>query len=655
MIKSIIENPYRILGVYANSPKKEQVANKTKIVAFSRVGKSMPFPLDLKGILPDINRTQELIDKADSQLSLAEGQLQAAQFWFFKITPIDDIAFNHILAGNLDAAIEIWRKSVNMSSLNNLFVAYLIKEDFVVAINDFAIPLYRDYISQFVSTISATATIDDVELIDNIIDSLANSGVDILKLSSQITDEKWKSHFDSKIVTPLLNTINSAISISKGSRKSGPEDSLKSGKKLMEDTKDTLNSLAILIGKDDRRFQMVSDKLAQEILQCGIDYYNETDDFYAPKKCIELYKYALSVAMGSMAKDRCKSNLETIQEAYDKMPPVEVSQEARKLNLILDEYYGLDNCCSNAIWLLKKTSPILGEIKDKLGQSNSYYLETCSDIGNLALGDVIDEVNKAQKDEEPSFDNFYSGLNIPSTYAYLFKEESRRKNQAKRLKEAFANAWNVIVILDLLDKNSAFASRYLKNKNILYNMISKLQGFNHPDGNHIIQGCCYGIKADKKFFWSQNDYFEKASSISELKEYLRLFPNGVYRKKIQDKIDKKKRREKTIYILIAIIIAISVLIAVVANASNSKSSTGANGPAQSEEIVNPYYSSPNGGGYTYDSEESNDSYNYDSDDNTVDDEESYNQDADDDDDSYDQDTDDDDVYYNNYDDDDDDY
>ena len=101
ILKAILNNPYRILGVYSNSPKKEQIANKGKIQAFLRVKKSMPFPLDLKGILPEVYRTQEVVDNADSELALSTGQIKHAQFWFVNKTPIDGIAFNHLLDGNL--------------------------------------------------------------------------------------------------------------------------------------------------------------------------------------------------------------------------------------------------------------------------------------------------------------------------------------------------------------------------------------------------------------------------------------------------------------------------------------------------------------------------------------------------------------------------
>ena len=116
MLKAILNNPYRILGVYSNSPKKEQVANKGKMQAFLRVKKSMPFKLDLKDILPEVQRTQELVDYADSELALSTSQIKHAQFWFINKTPIDGIAFNHLTGGNIDTAIDFWRKSPNLSS-----------------------------------------------------------------------------------------------------------------------------------------------------------------------------------------------------------------------------------------------------------------------------------------------------------------------------------------------------------------------------------------------------------------------------------------------------------------------------------------------------------------------------------------------------------
>ena len=127
VLKIITDNPYRILGVYANSPKKDIVANKGKATAFLKVGKSVEYPLDLTGIMPPVERTLDTMSKADADIALAKEQIKYAQFWFVKMTPLDDIAFNHLVGGDMDKAKEIWSKEENLSSLQNKMVCYLIE------------------------------------------------------------------------------------------------------------------------------------------------------------------------------------------------------------------------------------------------------------------------------------------------------------------------------------------------------------------------------------------------------------------------------------------------------------------------------------------------------------------------------------------------
>lgn len=60
------------MGVYANSPKKDIIANKGKANAFLKVNRSVDFPLNLKGILPSISRTVEMLNEAESHLTIAK-------------------------------------------------------------------------------------------------------------------------------------------------------------------------------------------------------------------------------------------------------------------------------------------------------------------------------------------------------------------------------------------------------------------------------------------------------------------------------------------------------------------------------------------------------------------------------------------------------
>ena len=100
-------NPYRLLGVYSNSPTKERLANHNRMKAFLKVGKSVSFPLDVPQYLSSINRTESSAADAEAKLTLPKDQILHAQFWFIKTTPLDEVAFNHLFAGEIDKAEEI--------------------------------------------------------------------------------------------------------------------------------------------------------------------------------------------------------------------------------------------------------------------------------------------------------------------------------------------------------------------------------------------------------------------------------------------------------------------------------------------------------------------------------------------------------------------
>ena len=47
MLDIVLNNPYRILGVYSTSSQRDVVANQGKMKAFLKVGKDVSFQLDL--------------------------------------------------------------------------------------------------------------------------------------------------------------------------------------------------------------------------------------------------------------------------------------------------------------------------------------------------------------------------------------------------------------------------------------------------------------------------------------------------------------------------------------------------------------------------------------------------------------------------------
>jgi hypothetical protein len=86
-IQSLItNNPYRILGVFANASKKDILSNVNKLKAFAKVGKSTEYPSDFITVLGNIERSVQTIDDATKNTERAIDCLKATLFWFVNST-----------------------------------------------------------------------------------------------------------------------------------------------------------------------------------------------------------------------------------------------------------------------------------------------------------------------------------------------------------------------------------------------------------------------------------------------------------------------------------------------------------------------------------------------------------------------------------------
>ena len=455
-------NPYRLLGVYSNSPTKERLANHNRMKAFLKVGKPVSFPLDLPQYLSAIKRTEASVMDAEAQLTLPKDQLLYAQFWFVKATRLDEVAFNHLFAGEIDKAEEIWQKKDTASSLQNRIVCALMREDYRRAITC-AETLYENplYSNQFVSAIlGADGNADVASLAFRFLDVLCDeAGAN--QLLPFIDDDAWKSHVEEKAVKPLVDSIQDAIAIAKKSKEKGAEARLNAGEALRENTRSAFQQLKGFLSATDLQYQMIADKLGLEILQCGIDYFNGSDEPEAAHKAMSLQKYAQSIVVGQMAKDRCKENVDILQKIIDDLPPSEVYAEDKAIKEELRKYCQLPDKICHAVTLLNNTKPHVQSIKSKLGASNSYYLKISTQIVGNALINIIAEVNEAQ------------------TILSADKDDPKATLAAilgiTHVKLALRNAWKAIVIMDGFDMEADFKNgRYNNNRSILIELCKEL-------------------------------------------------------------------------------------------------------------------------------------------------------------------------------------
>ena len=479
--KIILQNPFRILGVYANSSKRDILANKGKATAFLKVNRPVEYPLDLKGILPPVSRTVEQFNEAESHLTIAKEQIRFAQFWFLKMTPLDDIAFNHLFTANIDEAISIWSKKNSLASLQNKMLCYLIKGNLSEALLS-AQQLYNTFGDGYIVKIDSSSTLhmSAIELRNLFIDSLGED-VGTMNLLKVATDADWKTYISSQTIGPLISKISSEVDKAKRVDHKNPKARFDAARKLASATKEAFTQLKSLLPSSDPQYQMIADKLGLEILQCGIDYYNNSDDDDAPYNAMKVQKQAQSIVVGTLAKQRCDENVKILQKIINDLPPQEVKSEYKAIKAELSKFAKLPDKISYSVSLLNNTKPHLQSMKYKLGVSSSYYLKLSTQVVGNALHNVIEEVNEAQ---EPlaKLGELLKGMN-PYLRSSLLSGGSLDIDEIRnKVKSTLREAWKATILMDEFDLESDFKERYNHNRTTLKSLCSQMGVFDSESG-----------------------------------------------------------------------------------------------------------------------------------------------------------------------------
>jgi len=532
-MKPIANNPFRTIGVYSNATLKEITANKAKLNAYLKVGKSIEFSTDLNSILSPIVRTPELIDYSLSKINLPLDKLKHAMFWFINASKVDEIALNYLQVGDILKAFEILDKKANYSTLLNKGIVYMIKEDYNSAIENITELIHNeDHLSEFIKTVAG-------ETIQISVDEMSHLFIDTLLIEK--ADEDWIQIFSdsgssaddddylkNKFVSSSIKDIESKIAQSKSIESNNGKGKYTIGTKLIKTTKESLQKVQELLDSTDTQYQLITDKLAKEILQCGIDYYNNSNEKDAAFNAMELQKYALDIAVGQITKARCKENVQILQKNIDNLPPVEVFEENEFLLAQINKYNNLPDLSVHSINIIINCAPYLVSIKEKLGKSSSYYLKISTQIASLALHNIIEEVNTVHND------NTQLQLQID------------RSSTIALLKTITKNAWHAIKHIDKLDIATDFKNdKFLPNRVALESLINEL-GISTWD-----------LKVDIDLR-TETELFNSCSTSSDFNHYIKKYTTGKFiiqaKSKFQEittieeqrklEIDKKKKQEK---------------------------------------------------------------------------------------------------------------
>lgn len=417
MLQAIINNPYRILGAVANAKRKELLANQSKIVAFAKVGQSVGFPLDLDGVLGSVGRSPERVQQALSELTLPVDQLRLALFWFVKATPADDVALGAVAAGDLNRAIEVLMPVQKLSAYHNLVVLNLLVKKVITAsvMVDKLYQRQREWLSLMLEGQMSPAGLDVRGLFIGELAKMpklkASSAEFLQKVAERLPS--WHPLLVDSLAGPLLQEMESLVGIAKSSVGKGSKARYDAGKQLMQAAAQKLKELHTMLGAGVQ-YDSLADRVGLAVLQCGIDYFNNSKDTDRSQKVMELQRWALGVVRGSIAKGRCEENVKILEQIIEREPPAELRVYADSLAAILSASVMTYEKCSVpdgegisiALLLAQKADVEIGKMKSiaaSLPKGIKFCEERATEVGMVVLTMLVGGVNAIQDTAKPIY------------------------------------------------------------------------------------------------------------------------------------------------------------------------------------------------------------------------------------------------------------
>ena len=542
-MRIIEHNPYRILGLLAGSTSKEQHRQITRLGHFIAAEQEPPIDYSFPELgkvtnmlfpeLYKLTRTLESVEEASSKLNLDADKMFFALFWFYKGNEIiDEPAFELLQQGEIWDAASIWAKitissdvsAKNASAFQNLstlmlYCSFQEKYHSVASLekgvqlklkfleSDFA----RDFKEKITDeTYQTTKRKLQLMFLDQVLTEIEQSNKDLLYQFIKIVKEQSfiaKVDFLNSLVQKLTDKIESKISEAKTKRKTNTANAINAGIELYQ-----MSELQVLIDflcGNNFKFSTLLDKVALEILQCGIDFFNywkdndydcipeehlqytgNEEDENFPEQVRDLFNEALALAQSDYVKERCSENIKCIQEWIDTKPERDklkkVNNEINYISDQLQKFQNQSDSITNALNFANNCKPHLSTMKSTLGIDNELYMALSTAVASNALGMIVATVNEAQVKRNAYVEYLY-WQNDPTKNALFYAPKNNsdpfvwKKNAPPQapeytlwdLQKVITEAWSATIALGEFDMSSEQRSHYEKNKESLKNLCSQ--------------------------------------------------------------------------------------------------------------------------------------------------------------------------------------
>lgn len=484
----IKNNPYRTIGLLTGITKREQDRQVRKIVqlldAEQELQDDFYFP-----VLGSTLRTVENVEEAASKLTLDNDKMSAALFWFYNGNPItDEAAFDFLKEGDQKAAYEIWMKLINSNTVTQRNSSAFHNASTLLLCNalksktantkwlEKSIELKMKYLeSDFYIELKKKATDETYQISKQEIQLLFLSHLQTeIEKNTHITSSEFleiltKQEFSAKesylrgfVQQPLEQIEKKIVEIQK-KRKAHPSDAEIYGNELYNEAVETIELLQSILGNSHIRYQTIADKVANEILQCGIDFFNEyKDEEYDPSgEAMDLFEKAESLAIGNIVLQRIHENTEGLQEWIDNKPERDKHKKIKPdidfLIAKFEEFENEEDTIVNAKKLIDTSKKALKNIKSVIGY-DELYLKISTRVAAQALHNIIESINDPLK-----------------RYKKMKAFVRNSDEYIKRI-ELLPSAWAVISQIEALDLEHDFkVNRLQPNKETIKKMCLSYQ------------------------------------------------------------------------------------------------------------------------------------------------------------------------------------
>jgi len=527
----VINNPFRILGLQVNATDRTIAKRISELSVYTDLNKEISFPCDNYFSVKPI-RTVESIQEAAQKIEQYESKLFYALFWVWENPKnvIDKMALNELNNSNLEKAIDFLEKGINQainennfSNYKNIFSLYYalaVSEDkvnlfyFTNAIKRLGSFISNGFIEKFaIEIIPASSSINIQELKINVVETIISNATKYLngestkdQLSYKLLLEAFdkyppalKKIVDNKLTGKYFYNIEKIISTTKHLLEEGKRKQNRLGAELYKNTKSDFEFLNIILSKSNISLQLISDKLAETLMDCSVAYFNKYQNSGEDPgdDALRILKYAKEIACGDKVKSRIDEGFPIIEryinnkENRDKIKFVKSHYD-----FIINKLNALDQ--PNLITInntIDSCIPKLGLIETILGYSDLDYVKLCDMIANVSLALALENM----KNNPNRTSEYINNLHMIFTKVLKLNISPSLRNT-----------------INIIKNNNSFNSSINSSSGACYIATMVYKSYDAPEvlvlrkfRDNVLQKTCFGRKLIRQYYKYSPGFVEK--------------------------------------------------------------------------------------------------------------------------------------------------